>query len=157
MATHSSVLAWRIPGAGEPGGLPSMGSHRVGHDSSGLAAAAAAGRKRIVQFYCLSFPISSVTGTVPHRRRKLAFLHQWVIWPIRNHASSTPTDRGLHGCTEAVLAAPPSTPLLVSGLQVSDGRACTLNSRSSQNPYRTSCGLLELCSSHHSHSSLSLG
>ena len=40
MATHSSVLAWRIPGTGEPGGLPSMGSHRVGHDSSDLAAAA---------------------------------------------------------------------------------------------------------------------
>ena len=32
MPTHSSVLAWRIPGTGEPGGLPSMGSHRVGHD-----------------------------------------------------------------------------------------------------------------------------
>ena len=32
MATHSSVLAWRIPGTGGPGGLPSMGSHRVGHD-----------------------------------------------------------------------------------------------------------------------------
>ena len=32
MATHTSVLAWRIPGTGEPGGLPSMGSHRVGHD-----------------------------------------------------------------------------------------------------------------------------
>ena len=32
LATHSSVLAWRIPGMGEPGGLPSMGSHRVGHD-----------------------------------------------------------------------------------------------------------------------------
>ena len=32
MATHSSVLAWRIPGMGQPGGLPSMGSHRVGHD-----------------------------------------------------------------------------------------------------------------------------
>ena len=32
MATHSSVLAWRIPGTGKPGGLPSMGSHRVGHD-----------------------------------------------------------------------------------------------------------------------------
>ena len=31
MATHSSVLAWRVPGTGEPGGLPSMGSHRVGH------------------------------------------------------------------------------------------------------------------------------
>ena len=39
MATHSSVLAWRIPGMGEPGGLPSMGSHRVGHDWSDLAAA----------------------------------------------------------------------------------------------------------------------
>ena len=32
LAIHSSVLAWRIPGTGEPGGLPSMGSHRVGHD-----------------------------------------------------------------------------------------------------------------------------
>ena len=42
MATHSSVLAWRIPGTGEPGGLPSMGSHRVGHNLSDLAAAAAA-------------------------------------------------------------------------------------------------------------------
>ena len=40
MATHSSVLAWRIPGTGEPGGLPSMGLHRVGHDWSNLAAAA---------------------------------------------------------------------------------------------------------------------
>ena len=42
MATHSSVLAWRIPGMGEPGGLPSLGLHRVGHDWSDLAAAAAA-------------------------------------------------------------------------------------------------------------------
>ena len=41
MATHSSVLAWRIPGTGDPDGLPSMGSHRVGHDWSDLAAAAA--------------------------------------------------------------------------------------------------------------------
>ena len=41
MATHCSVLAWRIPGTGEPGGLPSMGSHRVGHDWSDLAAVAA--------------------------------------------------------------------------------------------------------------------
>ena len=40
MATHSSVLAWRIPGTGEPGGLLSMGFHRVGHDCSDLAAAA---------------------------------------------------------------------------------------------------------------------
>ena len=40
MATHSSVLAWRVPGMGEPGGLLSVGSHRVGHDRSDLAAAA---------------------------------------------------------------------------------------------------------------------
>ena len=38
MATHSGVLAWRIPGTGEPGELPYMGSQRVGHDCSGLAA-----------------------------------------------------------------------------------------------------------------------
>ena len=42
MATHSSVLAWRIPGTGELGGLPSVGLHRVGHNCSDLAAAAAA-------------------------------------------------------------------------------------------------------------------
>ena len=45
MATHSSVLAWRILGTGEPGGLPSMGLHRVGHDWNNLAAAAARGEK----------------------------------------------------------------------------------------------------------------
>ena len=39
MATHFGVLAWRIPGTGEPGGLPSMGSHRVGHNWSDAAAA----------------------------------------------------------------------------------------------------------------------
>ena len=42
MATHSSILAWRIPGTGEPGGLPSMGPHRVRHERSNLAAAEAA-------------------------------------------------------------------------------------------------------------------
>ena len=42
MATYSSVLAWRIPGMAEPGGVPSMGSHRVGHNWSDLAAATAA-------------------------------------------------------------------------------------------------------------------
>ena len=47
MATHSSVLAWRIPGTGEPGGLLSMGSPRVGHDWSDLAAAAAAGNSTL--------------------------------------------------------------------------------------------------------------
>ena len=47
MATHSSVFAWRIPGMGEPGGLPSIGSHRVGRD---LAAAAALYCLKIILF-----------------------------------------------------------------------------------------------------------
>ena len=51
MATHSSVLALRIPGTGEPGELPSMGSHRVGHDWSDLAAAAAVKIKYFWQFH----------------------------------------------------------------------------------------------------------
>ena len=55
MATHSSALAWRIPGTGEPGGLPSMGSHRVGHDWSNLAAAAAENSKDL-QIICLYVP-----------------------------------------------------------------------------------------------------
>ena len=74
MATHSSVLAWRIPGMGEPGGLPSMGSHRVGHDWSDLAAAAAAVQRLVVQS-CLtlcncmdcSLPGSSVHGVLQAR------------------------------------------------------------------------------------------
>ena len=54
MATHSSVLAWGIPGTGEPGGLPSMGSHRVGHDESDLAAAACNGTSDITGLHGLS-------------------------------------------------------------------------------------------------------
>ena len=61
MATHSSVLAWRIPGTGEPGGLPSLGSHRVGHNWSDLAAAA-----------------------VPETKKKKIFL---VLFSIQNHGS----------------------------------------------------------------------
>ena len=57
MATHSSVLAWRIPGTGEPGGLPSMGSHRVGHDWSDLAAVAAAAKvKKGLPFWWVPQP-----------------------------------------------------------------------------------------------------
>ena len=51
MATHCNVLAWRIPGIGEPGGLPSMGSHRVSHDCSDLAAAAAVGHLRDASYF----------------------------------------------------------------------------------------------------------
>jgi len=62
MATHSSVLAWRIPGTGEPSGLPSMGSHRVGHDWSDLAAAAAASTVYVITLqhfqHCLFLSLS---------------------------------------------------------------------------------------------------
>ena len=62
MATHSSVLAWRIPGTGEPSGLLSMGSHRVRHDWSDLAAAAAVcicreGDGTPLQYSCLENPM----------------------------------------------------------------------------------------------------
>ena len=59
-ATYSSVLAWRIPGTGEPGGLPSMGSHRVRHNWSDLAAAAATGSQSagnpLMKFMQVSLP-----------------------------------------------------------------------------------------------------
>ena len=57
MATHSSVLAWRIPEMGEPGGLPSMGLHRVGHGLSDLAAAVAAAESESVSLSVLSNPL----------------------------------------------------------------------------------------------------
>ena len=65
MATHSSGLAWRIPGMGEPGGLLSMGSHRVGHDWSDLAAAAACvlGWVPWVGENCMGYAL----GRLPHK------------------------------------------------------------------------------------------
>ena len=52
METHSSVLAWRIPGTAEPGGLPPVGSHRVGHDWGDLVAAAAAAADVFLELSC---------------------------------------------------------------------------------------------------------
>ena len=59
--THSSVLAWRIPGTAEPGGLPSMGSHRVGHNWSDLAAAAAA------ELWESPFPLETEASSIRQR------------------------------------------------------------------------------------------
>ena len=56
----ASVLAWRIPGTGEPGGLLSMGSHRVGHDRSDLAAAAAALQRSPVSTWSTVLGICSI-------------------------------------------------------------------------------------------------
>ena len=78
MATHSSVLAWRIPGTGEPGGLLSMGSHRVGHDWSDLAAAAA-----------VYSPQGSLVHGISHARTL-----EWVAISF-SRGSSQPTD-GTH-------------------------------------------------------------
>ena len=70
MATHSIVLAWRIPGMGEPGGLPSMGSHRVGHDWSDLAAAA--------------LSIKTPIGITPiGRLTRWCFFTEMLVWGCR--------------------------------------------------------------------------
>ena len=69
MATHSIVLAWRIPGTGEPGGLPSMGSHTVGHDLSDLATLnnPGEGNGNPLQYSCLENPMDreSLAGYSP--------------------------------------------------------------------------------------------
>ena len=68
MATHSSVLAWRLPGTGKPGGLPSMGSHRVGHDWSDLAIATVAPRTLVwarssERKACAALPVGLAAST----------------------------------------------------------------------------------------------
>ena len=84
MATHSSVLAWRIPGMGKPGGLPSMGSHRVGHDWSDLA---------IAMLWLAPFQVLresckvNITGKTPHpsgnfiqvEERKLKEINKYMV------------------------------------------------------------------------------
>ena len=67
MATHSNILAWKIPGTGEPGGLPSMGSHRVGHDWSNLAAATAAAHANKLMLKILQARLQKyVNHELPH-------------------------------------------------------------------------------------------
>ena len=69
MATHSSILAWRIPGTEEPGGLPSVGLHKVRHDWSDLAAAAAMANE--------GFPGDSVIKNSPAMRETLVWSLSW--------------------------------------------------------------------------------
>ena len=80
MATHSSVLAWRIPGMGESGVLPSQGSHRVGHDWSDLAAAAAAACIRLT-FLLMASVNSGKTFLRNHLKWKSTILE----WKKKNH------------------------------------------------------------------------
>ena len=79
MATHSSVLAWRIPGVGEPGGLPSLGSHRVRHDWSDLAAAVAAACKHRLTFQgCTHSHLKKKPCVFNLGLWQLADLQQWM-------------------------------------------------------------------------------
>ena len=96
MATHSSVLAWRIPGIGEPGGLPSMGSHRVGHNWSDLAAAAAdkgrVSQEALVVKTCLPMQADvRDAGSIPGLGWSLGGRHGN---PLQYSCLETPTDRG---------------------------------------------------------------
>ena len=93
MATHSSVLAWRIPGMGEPGGLPSLGSHRVRHDGSDLAAVAAeALRLRWPKYWSFSLsisPSSKYSGLISFRMDWLHLLTvQGTLKSLLQHHSS---------------------------------------------------------------------
>ena len=87
MATHSSVLAWRIPGTGEPGGLPSMGSHRVEHDWSDLAAAAVAAYEKHMEVDNKFKLFSSLNRTILDNF-KLFLLRSYKIYD-----ASFPQDR----------------------------------------------------------------
>ena len=86
MATHSGVPAWRIPGMGKPGGLLSMGSHRVGHDWSDLAAAAVLNpqletmhaEKSVLGFFPQS--IWRCMITVPSTYTISSFARKWLAW-----------------------------------------------------------------------------
>ena len=96
MATHSSVLAWRIPGTGKAGGLPSMGSHRVRHDWSDLAVVAAVdsnGRRSselITDFFCTSphrlFPFAHFVYILSLKWIIIMNTIYWVWWILlSNH------------------------------------------------------------------------
>ena len=88
MATHSSVLAWRIPGIAEPGGLPSMGSHRIGHDWSDLAAT-------IVSLINLtSIPIDSYHFFVLKKSKRTFMIYS--LWP-HGGAATVPVPEGCWG------------------------------------------------------------
>ena len=77
MTTHSSVLAWRIPGTGKLGGLPSIGSHRVGHDWSDLTAAAVAINGSSKNNFWKKKPFKYTEILWPHRQKPTRLPHPW--------------------------------------------------------------------------------
>ena len=106
MATHSSVLAWRIPGTGEPGGLQSMRSHRVGHDWSDLAAAAAAVN---ILAGCLAQMVKNLSAMQETWVQSLDWedpLEKGEDYPLHHSCTDNSMDRGAwwatgHGVTKS--------------------------------------------------------
>ena len=88
MATHSSVLAWRIPGTEEPGRLPSLGSHRVGHDRSDLAAAAAVQFSSVRPLSCVWFFATPWTAA---RQASLSIINSWSLFKLMSIESVMPS------------------------------------------------------------------
>ena len=87
MATHPSVLAWRIPGTAEPGGLPSMGSHRVRHDWSNLAAAACI---KSIKYKCKIYQLKKYypVATTEIMRQNIVSIHK-IPFCLLEFSSST--------------------------------------------------------------------
>ena len=94
MATHSSVLAWRIPGMAEPGGLPSVGSHRVRHDWSDLATAAAAVANDVGQFFMCLFAIRGASQAVLVKRTRMPVQEKWERW-VQYLGPEDPLEEGM--------------------------------------------------------------
>ena len=91
MSPHTSVLAWRLPGTGEPGGLPSMGSHRVGHDWSDLAAAAAAYMQESAHDTCTAWWICTKCTHPPNHPDRQTEHHQQFRTTLSHPFWSLPT------------------------------------------------------------------
>ena len=85
MATHSSVLAWRIPGTGEPGGLPSLGSHRVRHDWSDLAVAV----NIHIQVFVWTYVFNSL-GYIPRSRIAESYGNCLTLFQSLQHSPFPP-------------------------------------------------------------------
>ena len=96
MATHSSMLAWRIPEMEEPGWLPSMGSHRVGHDWSNLATAAAASENH------RSSPLFRHTNDSPLKSHGALIYWGWYDSPGLSHSEDILTYTHTHMCTNSL-------------------------------------------------------
>ena len=79
METHSSVFAWRIPGTGQPGGLPSMGSHRVGHDCSDLAAVQILWKYPSSSFFLLILTLDKYR-VITLKSSPLKYFYSCIVW-----------------------------------------------------------------------------